>query len=40
MLAAEKKRQDEWKASQGSSFTATTAPKAKAVVEDDEDFPF
>lgn len=42
MLAAEKKRQDEWKASQGSSFTATTAPKAKAVVEDDDDddFPF
>lgn len=42
MLAAEKKRQDEWKASQGSSFTATTALKAKAVVEDDDDddFPF
>lgn len=44
MLAAEKKRQDEWKASQGSSFTATTAPKVKAVVEDDDDdnddFPF
>ena len=43
MLAAEKKRQDEWKASQGSSFSAAT-PKAKAqpVVEDDDDddFPF
>lgn len=42
MLAAEKKRQDEWKASQGSSFSATT-PKAKAqpaVEEDEDDFPF
>lgn len=42
MLAAEKKRQDEWKASQGSSFSATST-KTKTVVEDDdddEDFPF
>lgn len=42
MLAAEKKRQDDWKASQGSSFSATT-PKAKAqpaVEEDEDDFPF
>lgn len=42
MLAAEKKRQDEWKASQGSSFSAST-PKAKAqpvVEEDKDDFPF
>ena len=42
MLAAEKKRQDEWKASQGSSFSAAT-PKAKAqpaVEEDEDDFPF
>ena len=44
MLAAEKKRQDEWKASQGSSFSAAT-PKTKVqpVVEEDEDnddFPF
>lgn len=42
MLAAEKKRQDEWKASQGSSFSAAI-PKAKAqpvVEEDEDDFPF
>ena len=42
MLAAEKKRQDEWKASQGSSFSVA-APKAKAqpvVEEDEDDFPF
>ena len=42
MLAAEKKRQNEWKASQGSSFSAAT-PKAKAqstVEEDEDDFPF
>lgn len=38
MLAAEKKRQDEWKASQGSSFSAAT-PKA-SVPEDDDDFAF
>ena len=36
MLAAEKKRQDEWKASQGSSFSAAKA----STPEDDEDFPF
>lgn len=44
MLAAEKKRQDEWKASQGSSFSATTSKaKAQSTVEEDEDnddFPF
>lgn len=43
MLAAEKKRQDEWKASQGSSFSAAT-PAAKASTseddDDNDDFPF
>lgn len=40
MLAAEKKRQDEWKASQGSSFSATTSAAKASTPEDDEDFPF
>ncbi len=41
MLAAEKKRQDEWKASQGSSFSAATPKATQPVVEEDEDdFPF
>lgn len=43
MLAAEKKRQDEWKASQGSSFSvATPTAKASAPEDDDDndDFPF
>lgn len=43
MLAAEKKRQDEWKASHGSSFSAATpAAKVSAPEDDDDndDFPF
>lgn len=40
MLAAEKKRQDEWKASQGSSFSATTPAAKTSAPEDDDDFAF
>lgn len=43
MLAAEKKRQDEWKASQGSSFSAATPAAKTSASEDDDDnddFPF
>lgn len=40
MLAAEKKRQDEWKASQGSSFSAVTPATKAPAPEDDDDFPF
>lgn len=40
MLAAEKKRQDEWKASQGSSFSAATPAAKASAPEDDEDFAF
>ena len=40
MLAAEKKRQDEWKASQGSGFSAATPAAKVSVPEDDEDFAF
>lgn len=40
MLAAEKKRQDEWKASQDSSFSAVTPAAKASTPEDDEDFPF
>lgn len=39
-LAAEKKRQDEWKASQGSSFSATTPAAKASAPEDDDDFAF
>lgn len=40
MLAAEKKRQDEWKASQGSSFSAATLAAKASTPEDNEDFSF
>lgn len=40
MLAAEKKRQDEWKASQGSSFSVATPAAKASAPEDDEDFAF
>lgn len=40
MLAAEKKRQDEWKASRGSSFSAATPAAKASTPEDDEDFAF
>lgn len=39
-LAAEKKRQDEWKASQGSSFSAVTPAAKASAPEDDDDFAF
>lgn len=40
MLAAEKKRQDEWKSSQGSSFKATPEKKATDSFDDDDDDEF
>ena len=39
-LAAEKKRQDEWKASQGSSFSAAIPAAKASSPEDDDDFAF